>query len=173
MCFCVSMHTTVLPRPGRVLVLTGTESQLGRLRMTIQKNARAISRSICTALALFLWPVSAYAVAGADIQRSADRSDFVVGSGVSSGAVTLDDADAVWPAAGAASPIGAVSTMQLGVGGFTLAPVGSSGDVRWELFRGAEWDIPEDVAEIPEPAPLAILGIAILGLGFYRIYRNG
>ena len=155
-----------------MLEMRDIEFQLGRLRMRIQKNAGAISHWLCVALALFSFSAAASAGAGADIRHSDDRSGFVIGSGISSGIATLDDTDAIWPAEGSDFGTGAAGTMQFGAAGFTLAPVGSSGDVRWELFRSAEWDMAEDVAEIPEPAPLAILGIAILGLGFYRRYRT-
>lgn len=140
------------------------------------RNAKEISQVVGVILAMSLLPGSAYAVVGEDVQRPGDQPDFVVGSGVSPGTVSLRDPDVIWATGGArdnrANQAAPVSTLQLGATGFTLAPVGTSGDVRWALFNTGDWTISEAATEIPEPAPLAILGLAILGLGFYRRYRT-
>ena len=144
--------------------------------MRIMRNAKEISHVVGVTLALSLLPLSAGAGVGADILRTSDTPEFVIGSGMSAGTISLRNADAIWPPDGPLGrqdvQTGAVGTMQLGATGFTLAPVGSSGDVRWALFNRAEWDVYEEATEIPEPAPLAILGLAILALGFYRRYRH-
>ena len=140
------------------------------------RNAKEIPYVVGVTLALSLLPLSAGAEVGADILRTSDTPEFVIGSGMSAGTISLRNADAIWPPDGPVGrqdvQTGAVGTMQLGATGFTLAPVGSSGDVRWALFNRAEWDVYEEATEIPEPAPLAILGLAILALGFYRRYRH-
>lgn len=145
------------------------------------KKAKAISRAFGVTLALVLLPYSAQAGAGAGLQRAGNAPDFVVGSAMSVGAMSLrdanviwpgDDPDAVWSTSGENLQIGALSMMSLSETGLTLAPVGSSGDVRWGLFNRGAWEASDAATEIPEPAPLAILGIAILALGFYRRYRN-
>lgn len=144
--------------------------------MRIIRNAKVFSHLTGVLLALSLLPVSAQAGVGPRVQSAGGSPVFVVGSDISAGTVLLSAPDAIWPpnspSGSATMQIEAVGTMQLGASSFTLAPVGSTGNVRWELFNTAAWDLPEETTEIPEPAPLAILGLAILGLGFYRRYRN-
>lgn len=146
--------------------------------MRIIRNAKALSHVIGVVFALALLPHLAQAGAGPDIDRADDTSDFAIGAGFSVGMMSLRDvdviwsADTAWPTDGQDMPIKALGMMSLGESGLTLAPVGSSGDVRWGLFNRGAWEASDAAAEIPEPAPLAILGIAILALGFYRRYRR-
>lgn len=145
--------------------------------MRILENAKALSRGFGMAIMLYLLPFPAHAGVGPDDLRPHEAPEFTVGSGMSPSMLSFRDPGVVWPIAGPGGEAGAVGTMQLGATGFTLAPVGTSGDVRWALFNtgdaeNGDWAISEDATEIPEPAPLAILGLAILGLGFYRRYRN-
>jgi hypothetical protein len=140
------------------------------------RNAKEISHVVGVTLALSLLSLSAEAGVGADILRTSDTPEFMIGSGMSAGTISRRNRDVIWPPDGPVGrqdlQTGAVDTMQLGATGFTLAPVGSSGDVRWALFNRGEWDVSEETTEIPEPAPLAILGLAILTLGFYRRHRH-
>lgn len=145
------------------------------------RTAKAISHVFGVTLTLALLPHMAQAGVGSDIQRFSDTPAFVVGSGMSPVTVSLGDPDTVWltsspnvvwPTGGQDAQIRTFGMIPLGETGLTLAPVGSSGDVRWGLFNRGAWEISEKTTEIPEPAPLAILGIAILGLGFYRRYRS-
>ncbi|CAN0571557.1 unnamed protein product [Laminaria digitata] len=66
--------------------------------------------------------------------------------------------------------------MTPGASQFTLTAVGSIDDLEWGLTNSglgtSGWDMVDAPTEIPEPAPLAIIGMAILALGFYRRRRN-
>lgn len=147
-----------------------TEFQLGRLRMRIPTGAKAISYRVCVASALLLLTAPAFALPGDRIAPRGSTPHFTVGSEISPGAVSSHEPYDIAPVdgedrAGRADP--GASTIISGYAG----PVG---DVPWSLFdSGAgDWDRAEASTEIPEPAPLAILGVAILGLGFLRYLRK-
>jgi hypothetical protein len=90
------------------------------------RNAKEISHVVGVTLALSLLPFSAGAGVGADILRTSDTPEFVIGSGMSAGTISLRNADAIWPPDGPVGrqdvQTGAVGTIQFGATGFTLAP---------------------------------------------------
>ena len=140
--------------------------------MRILEDAKALSRMFGVAVVLYLLPIPAHAGVGSDDLRPHEAPEFSVGSGMSPAMLSFRDPGVVWPTAGPDGETGAVGTMQLGATGFTLAPVGLLTEAHWDQFNIGEWQMSDDATEIPEPAPLAILGIAILGLGFYRRRRS-
>lgn len=149
-----------------------SEFQLGRLRMRILDDAKVFSRcfcvavGMCMAMAVLMVPGSATALPDEPGRWNSNTSDIAEGLGTW-GNVGL----AVNPAAWDISDIpDGISTIGFGPSVFipdNPARVDEAGLVLL-LDGAAELSIQDTPTVIPEPAPLAILGLAILALGFCR-----
>lgn len=149
------------------------EFQLGRLRMRILEDAKGFSRCFCVAvvmcmaMAVLMVPGSVNALPDEPRRWNSNTSDIAADLGAL-GNIGL----AVNPAAWDISDIpDGVSSIWFGPSVFipdNPARVDEAGLV--PLLDGtAELSIQDTPTVIPEPAPLAILGLAILALGFYRL----
>ena len=129
--------------------------------MRIQMAAKAFSRALCVVGTLCLLPLPAHA--GVELQRSGALPELEIHFTVMDDIIGIPDGGSRTTAPAAAST-------------FTLVPVGSMDELYWGLSNTGlgtgGWETVDAPTEIPEPAPLAILGIAILALGFYRRHRN-
>ena len=137
--------------------------------MRILEDAKAFSHRFCVALALLVLPANAYAVPDGQSPWSSDVSGLDLGHGVS-GSIGLPGDPAV---VGVSDKHTEPFMMTWAPSVFVLGEMTTIDEAGWGYARNGSGEFPEEAPiAIPGPGPLAILGLAIFGLGFFRLRRR-